>query len=80
MIDGSECGIVSHLQLIFGSLHYRETSGKFRNLSQSSVFQVFGRQEEKMPLQDLFGKWYCNARLFMKRLPIVILWLREFFW
>ncbi|GIY54261.1 hypothetical protein CEXT_221331 [Caerostris extrusa] len=29
MIDGSECGIVSHLQLIFGSLPYGETCGKF---------------------------------------------------
>ncbi|GIY65055.1 hypothetical protein CDAR_268851 [Caerostris darwini] len=42
----------------------------FRNLSQSSVFQSWGRQEEQRPLQDLFGKWYYNARLLMKRLLI----------
>ncbi|GIY54265.1 hypothetical protein CEXT_221351 [Caerostris extrusa] len=35
--------------------------GNFRNLSQSSVFQSWAHQEEKRPLQDLFGKWYCNA-------------------
>ncbi|GIY54268.1 hypothetical protein CEXT_221381 [Caerostris extrusa] len=42
--------------------------GNFRNLSQSSVFQSWARQEEKRPLRDLFGKWYCNACLLMKRL------------
>ncbi|GIY65057.1 hypothetical protein CDAR_268861 [Caerostris darwini] len=44
--------------------------GNFRNLSQSSVFQSWARQEEQRPLQDVYGKWYCNACLFMKHLPI----------
>ncbi|GIY65054.1 hypothetical protein CDAR_268841 [Caerostris darwini] len=47
MIDGSECGIVSHLQLIFGSLHYGETCGKFPKPPAQFCLPVMGPSRGK---------------------------------
>ncbi|GIY36348.1 hypothetical protein CDAR_187341 [Caerostris darwini] len=47
MIDGSECGIASHLQLIFGSLHYGETSGKFPKPLPKFCLPVMGPSRGK---------------------------------
>ncbi|GIY72243.1 hypothetical protein CEXT_740901 [Caerostris extrusa] len=64
MIDGSECGIVSHLQLIFGSLHYGETSGTFPKPLTISVFQVMGPSRGKEALARFIREMVCNSCLF----------------
>ncbi|GIY54266.1 hypothetical protein CEXT_221361 [Caerostris extrusa] len=69
MIDGSECGIVSHLQLIFGSLHYRETSGKFPKPLTKFCLPAMDPSRGKEVVARFIRKWYCDACLFMKRLP-----------